>query len=122
MISEKQVNKLFEKCLFKNEEIIKGKLIIEPVYVKGLILNFGFHPERIKKFKKEIETIINQLTEALYKGCSFFDLRITKDGKLWTDTYYICEELMVLGIAAKKMQYIENKHTLYKGIPYIQII
>lgn len=125
MISSEKVSEIFGNCLFKDDEIIDGKPIVEPIYVEGITLNFGLHPERVNQYSEEIAKFICELPETFKNGWSFLNLCETKDGEQWTGIQKVCEELMVLGIATKKMQYCCSKElwgALPGGVPYIQVI
>lgn len=125
MISSEKVSEIFGDCLFKDNEIIDGKPVVEPIYVDGITLNFGLHPERVNQYSEEIGKFINELPETFKNGWSFLNLCQTKDGGQWTGIHKVCEELMVLGIATKKMQYCCPKEmwaVLPGGVPYIQVI
>lgn len=125
MISSQKVSEIFQDCLFTEREIIQGEPIVEPIYVESISVKFGLHPERVKKHAKEIENILNDLPETFKVGWSFMNLGRTKEGELWTVMHKVCEQLMVLGIASKKIRYCSPKETwpnLPGGVPYIQII
>jgi hypothetical protein len=125
MISSEKVSEIFGNCLFKDNEIIDGKPTVEPIYVEGITLNFGLHPERVNQYSEEIGKFISELPEPFKNGWSFLNLCQTKDGEQWTGIHKVCEELMVLGIATNKMKYCSPKEIEGKlpgGVPYIQVI
>lgn len=124
MISSEKVSEIFKYCLFKKDEIIEGKPIIEPVYVYGIRRMFGLHPERLKESIKEIENFIDELPEGFKEGWTFPNLCLTKNGELWTGSHRVCEQLMVMGIAIKKIKYLFDRemwHLFRGGMPYLQV-
>lgn len=125
MIDGFKVTEIFNKCLFKDEEIVNGKPVVEPVKVEGIMNNFGLHPVRIEESADEISGFINELPEEFKNGWSFLNLCQTKDGELWTGAHSVCEQLVVLGLGIGKMKYCcprEMWATLPGGVPYIQVI
>lgn len=125
MISSTKVSEIFDSCLFKEDEIIDGKPIVEPIYVDGITSKFGLHPERVNQYAEEVGKFISELPETFKEGWTFLKLCETKDGEQWTGLHKVCEELMVLGIATNKMKYCSPKEfwgMLPGGLPYIQVI
>ena len=84
MIAEK-VFKIFEDCLFKDDEIISGKPIVEPIIVEGILNKFGFHPDRLKYHAEEIAGLLNELPSEFQEtkggGWSFLNACNDKDGR-----------------------------------------
>jgi hypothetical protein len=125
MINANRINEIFHNCLFKEEEIINGIPVIEPIEVNGITNNYGLHPKRIKESEDEIINFINELPETFKEGRSFLNLCQTKDGEQWTGLHSVCEQLIMLGMAIGKMKYCFPKEmwfVLPGGVPYIQII
>jgi hypothetical protein len=124
MINSEKVIKLFENCLFKEEEIINGKPIVDPICAEGVMSKIGFHPERIKEATNEIVEMLNCLPEEFKSGYTFLNFCQTKDGKQWTGLHQVCDQLVTMGIAIGKITYClprEMWSILPGGVPYIQI-
>ena len=125
MISSERVSELFMECLFKDEEIVDNKPILEPIFVKGIMTTNWLHPERVKESALEIEGFIKELPEKFKNGWTFLGLCQTKDGDFWTDLHQVCEDLMVLGMAINKIEYCSSRETwvnLPGGMPYVRVI
>lgn len=126
MIHSDRVKEIFEYCLFKDNEIIDGTPIVEPIYTEGIHADFGLHPERIKESTKEIEGFINELPETFREGWSFLNICMNKDQKeMWTSLHQRCEQLVVLGIAIDKMEYCVPRNmwdVLPGSVPYIRVL
>ena len=124
-LTAKNVHDVFERCLFKEEELKDGKPEGEYISVHGIMRNFGFHPERVKAEKKNIEDMLSNLPEPFSKdgGWSFLKLCEDKNGNHWGE-HLTMELLMVLGIAIGKVEYSfprELWRALPGGVPYITI-
>ena len=128
MISAKRIGVIFEDCLFKNEEIINNKPIVEPVKGKGVLNDFGFHPTRLSIYKIEILGILKQLPDSFMQsgggGMSFLNACVTKEGSQWGEHRNI-EQLFALGEALKLVKYPMPKEMwgiLPGGMPYVTIV
>ena len=128
MLTAEKVEEIFMDCLFRKEEINKGIPIKEPIKVEGLVNTFGFHPDRVKKHKEEIKSLLRELPDQFFKngggGWSFLNLCNTKDGEQWTGLHQRMEQLVCLGIAIGKVRYNlprENWNILPGGVPYVSI-
>lgn len=125
MISSEEVTEIFKDCLYRDEELIDGKPLIEPIIIQGIRSMYGLHPERIKYYSSKIEEFMNVMPNEFKQGWSFLNLCKTKDGDLWTGLHSVCEELMVLAIASGKMVYCCEKDmwdVLPGKVPYVKII
>lgn len=125
MISSTKVTEIFEDSLFKQEEVVNGKPIVEPIKADGITCTIGFHPERLNNHKKEIEELLDELPKEFKDGWSFLNLCQTNKWNTWTGNHQVCEQLMVLSLAVNKMSYCFPKEMwpiLPGGVPYIQII
>ena len=113
MISSVRVSEIFIDCFFKNEEIVDGKPITEPVRIEGIKSTFGLHPDRLKSHAQEVSDMIDELSGDYKNGISFLDMHTTKTGELWTGFHQQMEQLMVLGIATGKIEYCAPKEKWY---------
>jgi hypothetical protein len=128
MIEAQEVDKIFRDYLFKTEEVVDGKPVIEPIKVEGIGANFGFHPQRIEQHKKRIEEIITELPDKFNKslggGWSFLNACMTKDDEQWGEQIN-AEQLVCLGIAIGKIKYCMPKamwNIMPGGVPYFYIV
>ncbi len=126
MIDPEKVQKVFNTCLFRKEEVVNGKPKPEMIEVQGLRSRYGLHKERVGKNKEEITGFLKELPEEFSqgKGRSFLHLCKDKDGKEQTGLRVAMEELICLGIAIKKVVYSTPKETwaaLPGGMPYVTI-
>lgn len=127
MISAKRVDKIFMDSLFRKEEVIDGKPIVEPLKVEGIVNNFGFHPDRVKSHEEEIIQILKELPDEFRKdkggGWTFLNACNTKDGEQWGE-HRNMEQLFCMGIAIGKVNYTlprEMWGALPGGMPYLVI-
>jgi len=126
-LTAEKVESIFMDCLFKDEEAIEGKPVVEPIKVEGIIHTFGFHPARIESHKKEIVDLLMELPATFQKnagGWSFLQACQTKDRVQWGE-HMNMEQLFALGIAIDKVKYIFPRNmwnTLPGGMPYLVIL
>lgn len=121
MIDAARLKDIFVDCLYKDDELIDGKPIVPPIIVEGITAGFGFYPARIEEYKDEIIEMLSQLHPTFYKGWSFLNLCVDKDGVLWGE-HPSCERLMVLGMAIDKVGYCMPRDmwdALPAKMPYI---
>lgn len=128
ILTSERVEKIFMDCLFKNEEVIDGKPIFEPVKAEGIMTNIGFHPERLQSHKEEIIEMLNELPENFHVktggGWSFLFACNDKHGELWTGLHERMEQLFQLGIGIGKVSYLMPRHmweVLPGKMPYFVI-
>lgn len=123
MINQEEITAIFLDCLFKDDEIVNNKPIIDPIYATGIVVDkFGFNPDRIKLYEENIKKAIDQLHETFNEGWSFFNLGLLKDGMIWTTSHQCMEQLLVLGIASGFLKYTLPKKSwrfLPGGVPYV---
>lgn len=128
MINAKTLNEMFLDCLFKADEIVDDKPIIEPLIVEGVLGSFGFHAGRVKIHETEIIAMLKEMQPEFFKstggGWSFLNLCQDRNGNQWTDFHKTVNELICLGIAIKKVRYLlprEMWDCFPGGMPYVQI-
>ena len=126
MIDAKRIKEIFLDCLLKEQEIDKnGNPLVELIKVEGIVNNFGFHPERVKKHTNEIISFLDELPDdfKLSKGggWSFLNACIDKNGYQWGEHNNI-EQLFSLGIAIGKANFLMPRSmwsAFPGGMPYV---
>ncbi len=102
MIDSQQVNKTFQSCLFKENEL-NGKDIPEnAILVEGIVNKFGFHKERLESTRLLVIEWLKQLPHQFHKnsggGWSFLNACNLENGEQWTGLHRDMEQLFCLGI------------------------
>lgn len=115
-----RVQAVFMDCLFK-----EGEPTDSAVIGKGVVRDFGFHPERLANHKAEIAEMCNELPDTFQKksggGWSFLNLCMDKHGTQWGE-HANCEQLVALAIASGQGSYPlprEMWQVLPGGMPYV---
>ena len=93
ILTAERVNEILRDSLYRDEELTRE----DAIRVKGIVQNFGFHPERLKAYQEEIKNLIACLPDAFVSGggWTFLNLCTDKDGNLWGQ-HNNCEELYCL--------------------------
>lgn len=123
VLTSENVEAIFRDCLFKEEELVDGKPLMEPVKVEGIRTYFGFHPERLRGYTEQIQLLINELPEEFDEGWSFLNLCVDREHNQWTGLHQICEQLMVLAMGVGLADYTlprESWSVFPSGLPYIR--
>jgi len=117
-LTSKNVMDTFMFCLFYKEEDTSNN-----VPAKGIQLFVGFHPERLKKKEQLITDMLNELPDSFRtNGDSFLNMCSSKNGQQWCDLHQIMEQLLLLGLAIGKIQYMKERDcwdNFEGGMPYI---
>ncbi len=124
-IDPARLQAILKDCLFKNEEIIDGKPPADAILLQGVTLNIGFHAKRVESHKTEIEAFLAELPTEIKDGISFLVMCQDKEGQLWTGSHRSVEELLLLGLAIKRLQYCLPKEMWYmlpEKLPYVQLV
>lgn len=123
-----KVEEIFMDCLFRDEEIVKGVPIVEPVKVVGIVHNYGFHPQRLEAHKNEVKELLTELPKEFHKasggGMSFLNACVDKEGTQWGQ-HMNMEQLFCLGIGLQLCAFSlprEFWSSLPGGMPYITIL
>ena len=78
-LSTENINKVFNECLYDDGENTEGY-----IEAKGVMMNIGFHPERLKANNDNIVQMLSDLPDTFRKvgggGMSFLAMCETKDG------------------------------------------
>lgn len=128
-LSAEKVNEVFRHCLFKDEELPgDGNPPADAVLVEGLTQKFGLHPGRLEEKKAIIKSFLDDLPTEFHPadkggggGMSFLNMCMDKEGNHWGE-HPTMQELVVLGIATKQMQYCAPRElwsVLPGGVPYV---
>lgn len=110
-------------CLFKENEIVDSKPIVDPVIGNGIMHNFGFHPQRLESYKQEIIDMLGELPESFKEGMTFLNMCTDKDDNQWGEQLD-CERLMALGNAIGKIEILVPRDLwshLPGGVPYLKV-
>lgn len=123
-LNAENVHNTFMNCLFKDGEPTENYIVGEAVQMK-----VGFHPERLKESEPIISEMLKDLPESFQKtgggGMSFLNIVQDKDGNQWADLHRTADELVALGNATGKSQFLLPKEmwdVLPGGMPYIVVL
>lgn len=120
ILLENKVTEIFMDCLFTEDEDSTNFLEVE-----GILVNVGFNPIKIEKHRDSIRDLTNKLNENFLIGWSFLNICFNKDNELWTSSHKVCEQLLLLGLAIGKLEYILPRdvwNILPGKLPYIRLI
>lgn len=123
MLKTEEVNRVFLDCLFKDEELLDGNPVIEPLVTEGILMDVGFNPESIKRNKSYIEAMVDELPSTFDEGWSFLNMCMDKDKNNWTGSHKHMEQLLVLGLAIGRFEYCVDRafwKALPCGLPYVR--
>lgn len=133
-LTAENVNAVVLDCLFTGDEIAAtdGGAPKNAICVSGIIQNFGFHPERLKKHQEDICSFIEQLPRAFIVGLrdgeeggggwSFLNLCTNKDDQLWCDSQRDAEALYALAAGLNLAGFCMPQEfwtALPGGMPYV---
>ena len=114
-----KINKIFRNCLFdKTEEVT------DPLMVEGITINVGFNKKKIEDHREEIIDLVDNLHPTFKEGWSFLNMCLNKDNIQWTGSHQTMQELLLLGLAIEKIEYLLPKEmwSILPGeMPYIKI-
>ncbi len=122
-LTANNVTTILRDCLFKD-----GESQDNPIFVEGLVSDFGFHPKRIESHKENIIDMLSQLPENFRidkgGGWSFLQACDDNNGNQWGE-HRNMEALFVLGLAIQKVKLVTPKEmwpALPGGMPYYAIL
>jgi len=126
-LTAENVNKSFMNVLFRDDEVVDGKPILEPVLVEGVLNKFGFHPVRLQEEKENVREMLADLPKEFQPdtggGWSFLNACMDKEGNQWGEHRDI-EQLVCLGIALNLAAYTLPRpmwEALPGGMPYFGV-
>lgn len=122
-LTSKRVESIFMDCLFKD-----GEDNNDHVEAQGIMTKVGFHPNRLASHVTEIVEMLNELPDEFKQssggGWSFLNACNDRHGNQWTGFHRTMEQLVLLGIASKKVKFQlprEVWSALPGGMPYLVI-
>lgn len=102
IIDSEALETIFKDCLFKENEVIDGRVPEGAVLVEGVVGKFGFHPIRLAEKKQVVAKWLNALPRQFHKnsggGWSFLNACNQENGVQWTGFHRSMEQLFCLGI------------------------
>lgn len=111
--------KAFMDCLFK-----EGEDTTNNVSVEGLTSIYRLHPERLEEKRELVINLLAELPAQFKDGYTFLNICTMKDGKQWTGSHHVCEQLVVMAIGLGLMEYCTPRKmwTILPGsVPYLRI-
>lgn len=132
ILTEKRVDTIFRDCLFKDDELNDdGTPSAKPVIAEGIKFKVGFHPDRLKSYAEEINALLHELPNEFLTndqggggGWSFLNACNNKDGEQWANLHQVMDQLVMLGIAIDKAEYLLPRDmwdVLPGGMPYFAV-
>lgn len=112
-LTSTNVEDIYLKCLFKEDEDTSTAKMIE-----GVILKTGFNPIKLEENKESIVQLLMQLPLQFFDpsvkkdgggGWSFLNLCQTNKEEIWTGLHQVSDQLLSLGLAIDKMQILLPK-------------
>ncbi|MCK4918201.1 MAG: hypothetical protein KAS02_00230 [Candidatus Pacebacteria bacterium] len=102
VLTAEWVSGVFMECIFK-----RGDSVDTGIFISGISLDVGFHPDRIRRYKGEIAAMLDELPDGFREGegALFVDAYIDKNGRRWTCISTAMEYLFQLGLAIGKLVY-----------------
>lgn len=55
-IKSDRIHEILKDCLYREDEIVDGKPVVEPIIIDGIRTSWGIHSERIENHREEIQT------------------------------------------------------------------
>lgn len=123
VLDPERVDAIFRECLLRRGEDSSNQIEVE-----GIVLHALFHPERLQGYKTEIEAMLDELPDEFKQshggGWSFLNACNDRHNNQWTSTHLHMEELFLLGIGIKRVQYMlprDEWQFLMGGMPFLVI-
>jgi hypothetical protein len=111
-------------CMYSDEDVeaLHGEPPEDAIIVEGLTANFGFKPENVRANTDAINKLIDEIVpEDFYKGMSFLNLPLDKNGELWGE-HQQAEALYAMAKAVGRAEFVlprEMWGAFPGGMPYI---
>lgn len=122
-LNESEVNRLFNACLCHDE--LKNLNDHDIIHVEGIHHSANLRTKRIEENYDDITLYLSQLPDKFKKGWTFLEFGVNKKGDKWTSHFETAEKLLLLGIAAGRVEYINTRNVweiLPSGLPYVKIV
>ena len=129
MISCERVFEMFSDCLFRDDEVVDGKVNDESqlVEAEGIAGRYGFHKDRLNSHRDEVIEMLAQLPDDFRKskggGFLFLKMCQDRDGAQW-DGHQNMEQLLCMGIGLDVAGYCAPRAmwaAFPGGMPYVWI-
>lgn len=121
-LTSKMVETILYSLLYTEDEVIDERIVI----VDGIILQYGFHPDRVTNAKVQIAELLKEVPQDFLVdgggGSSFLRLCFDRHGSQWTGSHRMMESLCVLAIAADLGRWLMPREMwpiLPGGVPYV---
>lgn len=126
-LTAENVEIVLKDSLFRPEEIVNGESPVDAIRAQGIMLNFGFHPQRLLSHLDDVSSMLDDLDDNFKEekggGWSFLNACMTKDGTQWGEHRNI-DELLCLGIGLDlvRFQFPREMWRIFPGgVPYFTI-
>ena len=124
-----RVEEILKDCLYREDELPEPNTPPEGcVRVRGVVHNYGFHPERLESHRDEIRGFLDLLPATFHvgrgDGWSFLNACVDKDGNQWTSQQTSVEALFCLAIGLGMAEWKlprEMWAMLPGGVPYVSV-
>lgn len=128
LIKPSEVAEIFNYCLITKESYVKDPR--QPFKsAEGIFWSASFNKARLLEKEPKIHEILKELPVELQEGGgegdSFLWIRKDKKGGTWTSSLRLMEQLLLLGLATGKIQYVLKRKAwgIFKlGIPHIVVM
>lgn len=122
ILNSERVEEIFSDCLCQGWDNLNNCLAVQ-----GITQSVFFHPEKIKKYKIQIEEMLDHLPDTFRgrHGTSFLSACYDKSGIQWTESKVSMEHLFQLGIAIERIQLLGQRQAwriFPESSPYCIII
>ena len=114
-------------CLYRDSEMDgEGKVAAgqpDPILIKGVVTQFGFHPERVAAQESRIREMLGELPSEFSEGHSFLVACDDKHGNQW-GSHLSMDMLFCLGMAIGAVEYCTPRDLwamLPGGMPYLKV-
>ncbi|MFZ4648631.1 MAG: hypothetical protein ACOYMB_03285 [Patescibacteria group bacterium] len=129
VLEEDVVVNLFFSLLFRDNEIVDGKPIVEPRIGEGICVEYyEFFPARLEANSEKIKSMIFELPHEFMKSCgggeSLLSACVTRNGVRWTNSEETLEKLFAMGNALGLSDYVKPREVWAKlpnGMPYVTV-
>lgn len=125
-----RLKEILMDLLFTEAEVAEPGATDRAVKATGIMVNMGFHPDRIDKHRSEVLEMLRELPDEFMShkggGWSFLNLCVDRHGNQWADLHQTMEELMLVGLAMGYVQYVLEDREMWgafpAGMPYFVVV